>query len=61
MKYSLILREILRAKLEGFPEGSDYISLYIPTQGTIQTFSILVELILRIAPTDGQYGKIMPR
>ena len=61
MKYSLSLREIPRAKLEGVPEGSDFISLCIQTQIAIQTFSILVELILRIAPTAGQYGKIMPR
>ena len=40
MKYSLSPREIPRAKPEGYPEGSGYISLYIPTQITIQTFSI---------------------
>ena len=39
MKYSLGPREIPRAKLKGFPEGSDYISLYIPTGVTIQTWS----------------------
>ena len=38
MKYSLSPREILRAKPEGFPEDSGYISLYIPSQVTIQTF-----------------------
>ena len=31
-----------RAKPKGFPEGSGYISLYIPTWVTIQTFSITV-------------------
>ena len=40
MKYSLSPREILRAKPNGFPEGSGYISVYILTQVTIQTFSI---------------------
>ena len=40
MKYSLSLREVPRAKPEGYPEGSDYISLYIPTPVTIQTSSI---------------------
>ena len=40
MKYSLSPREIHRAKLEGFPKGSGYISSYIPTRVTIQTFSI---------------------
>ena len=40
MKYSLSPREIPRAKPEGFPEGSGYISLYILTIVTIQTFSM---------------------
>ena len=40
MKYSLSPREILKAKPEGFPEGSGYISSYFLTQVTIQTFSI---------------------
>ena len=41
MKYSMSLREIPRAKRQGFPEGSGYISSYIPTQVTIQTLSFL--------------------
>ena len=40
MKYSLSPREILRAKPEGFPEGSSYVSSYLPTLVTIQAFSI---------------------
>ena len=40
MKYSLSPREIPRAKPEGFPEGSGYISLYFLTWVKIQTFSI---------------------
>ena len=35
MKYSRSPREILRAEPEGFPEGSGYISPYIPTRVTI--------------------------
>ena len=71
MKYSLSQREIPREKPQGFPNGSGYISLYIPTPVTIQIFSIklkqcpfwrsiLKELILHIAPTAGQNGKILP-
>ena len=48
-------REILRAKPEGFPKGSGYISLYIPTWRSIRE-----ELILHIALSTGQYGKILP-
>ena len=40
VKYSLNTREIPRAEPEGFLEGSGNISLYIPTWGVIQTFSI---------------------
>ena len=65
MEYSLRPR----AKPEECPDGSGYISLYILTGVTIQTFSITTpalsfleikirRLILRIAPTAGQYGKI---
>ena len=68
MKYSLSTREIPRAEPEGFPEGSGYISPYIPTGVIIQTFSIsksytssivlpgraiLEELILRIGLAAG--------
>ena len=73
MKYSLNPREIARAKPEGFPEGSGFISSYNPTRVTIQTFSIKtpalsflninigrVDSALCIAPTAGQYGKILP-
>ena len=45
MKYSLGQREIPRAQPEGFPEGSGYISLYILTQVTIQTFSITTQAL----------------
>ena len=40
MKYSLSTREIPRAEPKGFPEGSGYISPYIPTRVIIQIFSI---------------------
>ena len=40
VKYGRSPREIPRAEPEGFPEGSGYISPYIPTRVTIQTFSI---------------------
>ena len=69
MTYSLSPREIVRAKPEGFPESSGYISSYIPTQTfSIKTpaFSFLninigrVDSALCIAPKADQYGKIMP-
>ena len=41
IKYSLSQREIQRAKPEGFSQGSGYISSYIPTRVTKQTFSII--------------------
>ena len=40
MKYRMSPREISWALHEGFPEGSGDISLYTPTQVTIQSFSI---------------------
>ena len=40
MKYSLSMREKLRAEHKGFPEGSGYISLYFRTLVIIKTFSI---------------------
>ena len=40
MKYSMSTREIPRGEHEGFPEGSGYISPYIPTRVIIKTFSI---------------------
>ena len=64
MKYSMSMREIPRAEPEGFPEGSGYISPYIPTPVIIRTSiisknhtssivlpgrAILENLILRIA------------
>ena len=59
MKYSLSLREIPRAKAEGFPEGSGNISSNIPTQVTIQTFSIttpaLTFLEINIGRVDSPY------
>ena len=69
MKYSLSPREILRAKPKGFSEGSGYISSYFPSHNTdilnynsiinLPGKSTLEELILRIAPPAGQYGKIL--
>ena len=44
MKYILSSREILRAKPEGFREGSGYISLYVLTWVTMQTFSIINQI-----------------
>ena len=59
MKYSMSLREILRAKPQGFPEGSGYISSYIPIQVTIHTFSIttpaLPFLDINIGRVDSLY------
>ena len=59
MKYSQSPREISRAKPKGFPEGSGYISLYIPTRVTIQTFSIttpaLTLLEINIGRVYSQY------
>ena len=67
-KYSLSTREITREEPAGFPEGSGYISHYIPTWVIIQIFSIsksytssivlpgkaiLEELILRIGLAAG--------
>ena len=40
MKYSLSMREIPKAELDGFPEGLGHISPCIQTLVTIQTFSI---------------------
>ena len=71
MKYSLSQMEIPKEKPKGFPEGSGYISSYILTRVTIETFtitlqhcppwrSILEELILRISPKAGQYGILLP-
>ena len=54
MKYSLSSREIPRAKPKGFPEGSGYISLYILTWVTIQTFSITT---LALTVLGDQYWK----
>ena len=45
MKYSLSPREILRVKPKEFPEGLGYISLYIPTRVTIQTFSMATQAL----------------
>ena len=70
MKYSLSPREILRAKHKGFPEGSGYISSYIPIQGR-QTSSITTSAltyleinIWRVCSSyyfdSWQYGKILP-
>ena len=71
VKYSLSTREIPRAELE----GSGYISPFIPTRVTIQTFSIsksytssivlpgraiLEQLILRIGLAAGLYFPVLP-
>ena len=59
MKYSMSPREIPRAKPKGFPEGLGYISLYILTRVTIQTFSIktpaLSFLEINIGRVDSPY------
>ena len=59
MKYSLSSKEVPRAKLKGFPDGSGYIALYIRSHNTdILNYNTsivlpgrarLEELILRIA------------
>ena len=68
VKYSLSTREMPRAEIKGFTEGSVFISSYIPTRVIIQIFSIsksytssivlhgraiLEELILRIGQAAG--------
>ena len=59
MIYSLSPREIMRTKPKGFPEGSGYRSSCIPTQVTIQTFSIttpaLSFLEINIGRVDSLY------
>ena len=44
----------MRAKPKGFSKGSGYISLYIPTRLTIQTFSITTPALTFLGD---QYGK----
>ena len=71
MKYSLTQGKYQGQSPRDFPRGSGYISSYFPTGVTIQTFSIktaafpswlsvLEKLIICIALTAGQYGKILP-
>ena len=72
MKHSLSPKKIMRVKPKGFPEGSGYISPGIPTQVTIQKFSITIplllpgraileKLILRIALVAGAiFSSILP-
>ena len=55
MEYSLSPREIPWAKPEGFPKGPGYISLYFPTQVTIQTFSITTPALTFLGD---QYWKV---
>ena len=59
MKYSLSLREIPRAKPAGFHQGSGYISSFIPTPVTIQTFSITTSALsfleINIGRVDSLY------
>ncbi len=59
MKYSLSLREVPMAKPKGIPKGSGYISSYILTPFTIQTFSIttpaLSFLEINIGRVDSPY------
>ena len=71
MKYSLSLRDIPRAKPKGFSQRLRlYVIVYpdsshntdILNYNSSITFpgrSVLKVLILRIAPTAGQYGKIL--
>ena len=73
MIYSLSLKEIPRAKQKGSPEGSGYIFFVYPDLNhntdmlnyssciTLPGISIVGELILCIALSTGQYGKILPR
>ena len=72
MKYSLIPREIPRAKPEGFPDGSGYIFIVFPDSShstdifnykssiDLPGRSILEELIICIVPTAGQYQTVIP-
>ena len=57
MKYSLSPREIPRSKSKGFPEGLGYISLYIPTRVTIQTFPITTPTLSFLEAFLGNTGK----
>ena len=70
-KYSLSLRQILKAMTKGFPKGSGYIWLYPDSTHTTYILnykssidlprrSILEDLILHIALTAWNYGKILP-
>ena len=58
VKYSLSSREIPRAEPEGFPEGSGYISPYIPTWVIIQTFSICKRFTQVLSFVVGKFWKI---
>ena len=69
MKYSL--RKILRAKPKGFPKLSLYFIVFPDSSHNTYILNykssidlsvrlLLEELILRIAPTAGQYKKILP-
>ena len=57
VKYTLSKREIQSTELEGFPEGSGYISPYILTRVIIQTFSISESYTSRMSFLVGQYWK----
>ena len=71
MKYSLSPREIPRGKPKGFPEGSGIFCIVFPDSNHSTDIlnykfsidllgrSILAEMILRIAWTAGQYGKML--
>ena len=51
MKYSLSTREIQRAEPKGFPEGSGYISPYIPPL-------IIIHIQYAVWSSKKQYGAV---
>ena len=55
MKYSLSQREILRATPKRFLEGSGYISSYIATPVTIQTFLITTAALTFLEINIGRF------
>ena len=57
VKYSLSMREIQRAEPEGFPEGSGYVSPYIPTWVMIKAFSISNNYTFSMSFLVGKYWK----
>ena len=54
MKFSLSLGEILRAKPKGFLKSAGYISFFIPTWVTIQTFPITIPALTFLESNIGR-------